>query len=219
MNPLTIAVITGGHHYDVVAFHQLFRALPGIDAYVQHMADFVISPRDLRASYDVLVFYTHLKDELAIEGGPPDQDDTVRSVLETLGATDQGLVLLHHSLVAFPDWAIWDAVTGLQNRRLMKYKHDEAIPLHIVDADHPVASGLLDWTITDETYLLPDAAGDNHVLITTDHPDSMSTLAWTRQHNASRVVCVQPGDARAAWEDAQYRTLLSQAIEWAAGRQ
>jgi len=35
-----VAVITGGHSYNVQGFHQLFRSLKGIDAYVQHIQDF-----------------------------------------------------------------------------------------------------------------------------------------------------------------------------------
>ena len=33
--PVRVAVVTGGHFYEVVEFHRLFRSLDGIDAYVQ----------------------------------------------------------------------------------------------------------------------------------------------------------------------------------------
>jgi hypothetical protein len=210
------AVITGGHHFDVVAFHHLFRELPGIDAYVQHMADFVTSTPASRALYDALVFYTYLKGELANLGAPPGQDDSVRSVLESLGNTSQGIVILHHSLLAFPEWAFWGDVVGMADRTLAQYAHDEAIQVHIADPDHPVTAGLADWTITDETYLMPDAAGDNHILLTTHHPHSMTTLAWTRQHRASRVCCIQLGHDQQSWNDGNFRRLLTQAIMWCA---
>jgi len=35
MYPLKIAVVTGGHSYEVQPFAQLFRAMPLIDAYIQ----------------------------------------------------------------------------------------------------------------------------------------------------------------------------------------
>jgi trehalose utilization protein len=212
------AVITGGHHFNVMAFYHLFRELPGIDAYIQHMADFVISSPDVRKSYDVLVFYTHLKRELADIGSPPDQNDTVRSVLESLGTTKQGIVILHHSLVAFPDWKIWDDIIGMSDRKLSQYAHDEVIRLHIADAEHPISAGLEDWTMTDETYLMSDASGDNHILITTQHPRSMTTLAWTRQYKTSRVFCLQSGHDYHTWRDANFRKLLTQAIVWCAQR-
>ena len=212
------AVITGGHHFDVVAFHHLFRDLPGIDAYVQHMADFVTSSPAARSQYHVLVFYTYLKGELSDLGAPPGQTDTVRSVLEALGTTPQGIVILHHSLLAFPEWGFWGELVGMPDRALVQYTHDEAIHVRIADPDHPVTAGLADWTLTDETYLMPDAAGDNHILLTTHHPHSLTTLAWTRQHKASRVCCIQLGHDQQAWDNVNFRKLLTQAIMWGAGQ-
>lgn len=211
---IKVAVITGGHHYNVIAFHQLFRELEGINAYVQHLADFVASRPEVRNSYDVLVFFTHLKRELTDLGAPPGQKDTAQSIIEALGTTRQGLVLLHHSLLAFPEWQAWSELVGIQTRKLSRYDHDETIPVQIADSDHPITQGLSDWTITDETYLMPDAEGDNHILLTTSHPHSMKTLAWVRQHGLSRVFCLQLGDNAPAWQHPCYRQLLTQAIHW-----
>ena len=36
----TVAVITGGHAFDVPAFHALFDNIPGTDCYIQHLEDF-----------------------------------------------------------------------------------------------------------------------------------------------------------------------------------
>jgi trehalose utilization protein len=216
---LKVAVITGGHHFEVMAFHQLFRDLPGIDAYVQHMADFVATSPDEREQYDVLVFYTHLKGELTDIGQAPNSKVTVRSVLESLGTTPQGLVILHHSLLAFPDWKIWDDIIGMDDRQLMEYAHDQEIDLHIADPAHPICAGLTDWHIVDETYLMPDAPADtNHILITTGHNRNMTTLAWTRQFKSSRVFCLQLGHDHQTWQDAGFKTLLAQGIAWSANR-
>lgn len=213
---LKTAVITGGHHYHVPAFHQLFREMPGVDAYIQHMADFVASPPEVRQAYDVLIFYTHLRGELSDLGLAPGRDDTVRLVLESLGAPKPGIVVLHHSLLAFPGWAVWDAIVGMTNRALTAYSHGESIRYHIADARHPICAGLADWTMRDETYLMPDAAGENHILITTDHPQSARTLAWTHLYKQSRVFCLQGGDGQDAWRDAHFRTLLAQGARWCA---
>ena len=45
---LRLAVVTGGHPYDVLHFHTLFRSLPGVDAYIQHMDDFTTTPEPVR---------------------------------------------------------------------------------------------------------------------------------------------------------------------------
>lgn len=212
---IKVAVITGGHHFNVVAFHQLFRNMAGIDAYIQHMADFVNSSPEARAGYDVLVFYTHLKRELVDIGSPPGQHDTVQTVMESLGNTPQGIVMLHHALLCFPTWQVWDEIVGITNRQLTHYAHHESIPLQIVDTEHSITAGLSDWTITDETYVMPNAEGDdNHLLLTTTHPKSMKTIAWTRQYKASRVFCLQLGDDPVAWSDANFANLLRRGIQW-----
>ena len=71
-NPIQLAVITGGHGYDVRNFHRFFRSLPGVDAYVQHMDDFASARPEVRDGYDVALFYTMLMD------GPSDDGALVR---------------------------------------------------------------------------------------------------------------------------------------------
>lgn len=217
---LKVAVITGGHHFDVIVFQQLFRELPGIDAYPQHMADFVASPPEVREQYDVFVFYVHLRTELPNLGVAPGRKDTFQSVLESLGSTTQGIVVLHHGLLAFPDWQIWDDIVGIPDRTLHEYAHDQAITYHLADPTHPICAGLTDWTMTDETYLMADATADNHnrILITTDHARSVATLAWTRQHRLSRVFCLQAGHDQQTWNHASFRTVLRQGIRWCAAK-
>ena len=54
---LRVAVVTGGHSFDVQNFYRLFRELPGIDAYPQHLEHFSSSPEEVRDAYDAVVFY------------------------------------------------------------------------------------------------------------------------------------------------------------------
>ena len=37
----SVAVVTGGHSFDVPGFHALFRSLPDVDPYIQHMEDYI----------------------------------------------------------------------------------------------------------------------------------------------------------------------------------
>jgi len=109
-------------------------------------------------------------------------------------------------------------VVGMPDRSLSKYAHGQTIRCHIADSDHPICTGLDDWIMRDETYLMPDAAGENHILITTDHPASMTTLAWTREYKLSRVFCLQAGDDQDTWANVNFRVMLAQGIKWCAQR-
>lgn len=215
-NQLTVAVITGGHSYDVMNFHQLFRELPSVDAYIQHIDDFATSPEAVRDSYDVLLFYIMMMD------GPTNDLPGFRGkplrALEHLGQTDQGIVVMHHGLLAYPQWQPWNDLVGIQDRTLHGYAHDERLALHVTDATHPITQGLQDWTLTDESYNMADASAGNHILLTVEHAASMSTVAWARQYQQSRVFCLQLGHDNQAWTDANFRTVLTRGIKWSAPR-
>ncbi|MBD3182435.1 hypothetical protein GF312_09100, partial [Candidatus Poribacteria bacterium] len=103
---IKVAVVTGGHSYNVPGFHKLFRGLEGIDPYIQHIDDFSSSPEDVRDSYDVVLFY------IMMSQGPTDEDlpwysGKPKTAMEHLGETEQGIVILHHALLAYQEWPVW----------------------------------------------------------------------------------------------------------------
>lgn len=212
MSTLKVAVITGGHSYEVLPFHGLFRALPGIDAYIQHIDDFSSSPKAVRESYDAVVFY------IMPRGAPTDESPWFsgkpKSVFEQLGETAQGIVMLHHAILAYPDWRVWDDIVGMQRRVISQYQHDERIAVDVAVPTHPIVQGITPWTIIDETYVLHDPGSDSQVLLTTNHPACMHSLAWTRTYRNARVFCYESGHDHQAYEDASFRTVLANGIRW-----
>jgi len=211
---LKLAVVTGGHAYDVVNFHRLFRAIgDDIDVYIQHMDDFASASAEMRRWYDVVLFYLMLMDGPADEGhswyeGKP------KTVLEELGQAPQGIVLLHHGILAYPYSRRWNELTGI-NGRSFGYSIGEKVTTHIANPDHAITRGLHDWTMTDETYSMPDAGPGSRVLLTTNHPKSMKTIAWTRQLDRSRVFNYQAGHDNETWQDESFRKVLRRGILWA----
>jgi hypothetical protein len=110
-------------------------------------------------------------------------------------------------------------------------------------ADHPVTAGLPHaFELVDETYLCPVLAGEVTPLVGTDaplddehhasataavlgrrgeragwrHPPGTPFAVWTKQHRASTVVYVQPGDGPEAYANPWFRLLLANALRWAA---
>lgn len=214
MSQIRTAIITGAHHFDVINFHRLFRTLPNIDPYIQHIEDFAAAPVEIRDSYDVLIFFIHVPDHTTSNVFL--ETEKLHAMVEHLGTNPQGIIVLHHGILAYPDWSYWNELVGIQDRSLASYSHDEHIPVTITDPNHPITAGLENWTLFDETYNMQDASPENgnHILLTTDHPQSMKTLAWTRQYNQSRVFCLQSGHNDTAWSDANFRQLLQQGIDW-----
>lgn len=210
------AVVTGGHGFDVLNFHRLFRSLEGVDAYIQHMDDFASSPEHVRDSYDVVLFYMMLMEGPSDEG-LPGYAGKPQTALERLGETGQGVFVLHHALLAYPQWPVWDEIVGIQDRRF-DYYHGQTIRVEIANSEHPITQGLLAWDMVDETYTMNDAGEDSEILLTVDHPQSMKTIAWTRTYRTARVCCCELGHDNEAWSHPSFRTALARGIRWAAGR-
>jgi hypothetical protein len=212
-----VAVVTGGHAYDVVNFHRLFRELPGVDAYIQHMDDFASTPAELRDAYDVALFYIMLMEGPTDEGRPW-YEGKPRAALSHLGETEQGIVVLHHALLAYPTWELWDEVVGVPDRREFGYDMDQTLRIAVTATEHHITAGLRAWEMVDETYTMNEPGDDNTVLLTTDHPKSMTSIAWTREFRNSRVFCFQSGHDNQTWIDASFREVLARGIQWCARR-
>jgi len=206
--PLAVAVVTDGHPHDVPGFQRALAAVGGVTFYPQDLATFAVDPADRRGEYDAVVFYSFHGRSPYVEI-PGDAETAVRE----LAATGTGIVVLHHGLAAFPEWSFWDDVVGIDDRDL-DFEHDVDLEYRIA-AEHPITAGLSDWTMTDETYLMPEPAGT--VLMTVDHPASMEAIAWTRRQEEARVFCYQSGHDGEAFGTEQFRTVLGRGVEWSAG--
>ena len=214
--PLTVAVVTGGHAYDVVAFRQLFRRLEGIDAYVQPLDDFASSAKEVRQRYGAVCFYGMYL-ETPQDEGRPWYEGTPRAALEELGETAQGIVVLHHAILAYRQWPLWKSIVGTTDHGF-GYSPDKTVRSQIVRPDHPIVQGLSSWEMVDETYSGPEAGEDSEVLITYDHPKSMKTIAWTRPYRHARVFCYQAGHDDSAYRDPNFQEVLRRGLLWSAGR-
>ena len=213
---ITTAVITGGHSHDLLNFRRLFRSLEGIDAYVQHMDDFATSSEEVRDGYDVVLFFIMLTEGPSDEG-LPGYAGKPRAVLEHLGETEQGIFVLHHALLAYRQWSVWDEIAGIQDRRF-GYHMDQTIQVEIANRHHPITKGLEPWEMVDETYTMNDAGPDSEILMTAEHPKSMTTIAWTRQHRNARVFCFASGHDNDSWSHPSFHQTVTQGIRWVARR-
>lgn len=206
--PLQVAVVTGNHPFDVPSFHRLFCEMPGIDAYVQDLENWVHDWGQVRRNYDAVVFY-HFHQETP--------QGAFAEAVEELGASGIGVVVLHHALLAWPQWPEWSALCGIEDRSF-GYHMGQQVRVEVADPDHAVTQGLTAWEMGDETYTMADAGEGNQVLLTIEHPLSMRTAAWTRTHKEARVFCLQSGHDQAAWGAPGFKTVLHRGILWAAGR-
>jgi hypothetical protein len=240
---ITTAVVTGEHPFDVPNFYRLFRSFPDVDFYIQHMDQAFVPfsfyhligevPDSGKATdqYDVVIFYNwHLETPPAHERGWWQEGST--GVLEHLGETKQGIVFLHHAIVAFPQWEFWSELMGNSHQdRAWSFEDPQTVKdslssgetmhIEIADPDHPIVSGLDEWDVQGETwgYFGGFPGPDCRVLLTTEHPKMrMKAMAWTYHFKKARVFCFQPGHDNNSWSNETFRTILHRGIRWAADK-
>lgn len=212
--PLKTAVITGRHAFDVPAFHALFRSMTTVDFYLQELDNFAADAGKSRSHYDVLLFY-HMHIET-----PDEQDRTGKRIKEALmqiGETPQGIVLLHHAILAYPKWPFWSELVGIHERSF-GYHTNQTLNIEVTNPTHPITAGFDNWRMGDETYTMANAGDDSNILLTVNHPQSMRTLAWARQYKQARIFCFQCGHDNESFAHSMYRAVLQRGIQWAGGR-
>lgn len=217
MKRVTVAVITGGHNYDVIGLQDMLASLDECDCYVQPLQDWAAGVARYGERYDVVVFYN--MHTMKPEDSPGGRH--TRQAIDALGASARGpgIVVLHHGILAFKADPTWDAIVGMTDRTIDDYSHDESLHVHMADKEHFITDGLADFDIIDETYDFRDVdATDSHVLLTVDHANSMSTQAWTRTHGQARVFNLILGHDNQAFANDMFRTVLRRGILWAAAR-
>ena len=232
---IKVAMVTGHHPYDVINFQLMLRSFPDIDFYPQHLEDFA---QDIQwspgswtpPSYDVIAFYNYQQHTPGAEGDLFTEDARVdwervdvRGALEALGENGQGILMLHHALTAFPHWQYWLDICGMGDTTKAyqpgaESRTDQKLSIEVVDPEHPITRGMESWEMIDETYNFADTGEGSEVLLKTDHPQSMSTIAWTRQHKDARVFCLQSGHDNQTLSDPNFRKVLGRGVHWLAGR-
>ena len=212
---LRVAVVTGGHPFDHTEFFQMFDGLSDIvwtEAVLPAAAD-IFSPGKAD-TYDVMVWYCFAQPA----------DAAMQQNIQALLAAGKPLLVLHHGISAFPEWAELEKIVGARyvlkpeaNHPGSTYKHDQHIPVKIADKAHPITRCMDDFTILDETYDRVPVSAEVTPLLTTEVAGSMPQLGWTRTVGKSNVVSLMLGHGPTAFRDSNYRRLVMQSIRWLGG--
>jgi type 1 glutamine amidotransferase len=206
-------LITGGHDHET-SFYTLFEGYQDL-ARVQVANSGVAFQNDLRGKYDVVIMYDFTRE----------LDEKGKKNLRDFVESGKGVVVLHHALLNYQKWDWWYQDTVGGSYRLQKegdrlsstVKNDQQISVTPV-GQHPVTAGIAPFQITDETYKRMWMSPSVQPLLTTDNPYSDPVLAWVGPNAKAKVVAIQLGHGHTAHGNPSYRTLVHNAILWAAGK-
>ena len=125
---LKIAVITGGHAYDVPAFNALFQRWPDIESCPYAFDQWIAESEAVRLAYDSVVYF-----QFALPEAP---SEAAQSVLRTSVEKGQGQVVLHHAMLCYTDWPFWSELVGIANRKFYPPSpKNQQLPIRVVDSE------------------------------------------------------------------------------------
>ena len=204
MDLLKVAVVQDWHPYDVISFQEMLDSMPDFQFYVQNI-DILAEDRKNLPKYDAFLFY-------GLGRRIPETGHAVAKFsAEFLGSTNAGIVLLHHAVLNYNKWDVWDEITGFKSRS-MTYHQNQNVSFTIADPEHPITKGLSPFSLTDETYRM-DSPEDSP-LIVTEHELSLRTIAWTRQYRNSKVFCYASGHDSNSYNNNVFREVVRRGLLW-----
>jgi len=202
---MKIAVVTGEHGFREKDFDAVFQNMEGI-AFVREDLDVFVDDPDQK-EYDTVVFYNFHR--------PYPKEEQAKAIL-SLTERGQGMVILHHAILAFPEWDAYSDMCGIDSRADFGYFPKQTLQMQVTDPTHPITEGLTDWEMGDETYTMKSAGEDSTILLTVDHPNSMDVIGWAREYGNSRVFCLQSGHDNVTYSNPNFREVLRRGIKWCA---
>ncbi len=210
--PLKVVVVTGGHDFEEPFFRAVFEEMPGVT--------FTEAPqKDHSELFENIDEWDH--DVIVCYNMTQTISKKRRSNLTKLLDRGVGMVAMHHTLAAYQEWPEFFRIIGgryyLKNDEGYEpstYKHDLDLLIEVVDANHPVNQGQVDFIIHDEAYKGMWHAKDNVILLTSEHADSDEPIVWTRAYRNARVCTIQLGHDHQSYENPHFRRLVTQAIQW-----
>jgi type 1 glutamine amidotransferase len=216
--PINILIVTGGHDFDKPNFYKMFDDMPNVKydkAEVPKEMD-LLAP-DLEKKYDLLLTYDM--------NNFPTITNEQRERYVALIESGMPLIVMHHSLCGYDNWLPYCKMVGGQYLHkpleiegktypTSDYKHDIDMNIKVMDKEHPITRGIGNFTIRDEGYKGLYIRKDIHVLLTTDHPDASTEVAWTTKYGKGTVFALALGHDKASYENPNLRQILRQAIQW-----
>jgi type 1 glutamine amidotransferase len=154
---------------------------------------------------------------LIVNIGGKEADRFAEPAVEGLvAALHRGLptLLVHSTLTAFPDWALWREITGGGWIQGTTYHPSYGPGVALADPEHPLTVGLDQLAITDERYTRLWLDKTSRVFLRHEEDGQRHPLGWTRSWGRSPIVVDALGHDVGAYRATGRVRLLQRELDW-----
>jgi putative membrane-bound dehydrogenase-like protein len=205
-SPLSVLFLGDrGLHHPADRYAQIAPLLAGRGIQVQYTENLSdLNPTTL-SKYDALLIYANATRITR---------DQEKALLDYV-AGGGGFVPLHCASFCFLNSPEYIALVGAQFQKHGTGQFDTTV----VDAGHPIMTGLEPFRTWDETYVHTKHNTKNrHVLQTRDDATGSEPWTWTRTHGKGRVFYTAYGHDARTWGHPGFHDLIERGIRWAANK-
>ncbi len=103
---------------------------------------------------------------------------------------------------------------NLLGGRFTHHSHYHEFQVTIEDREHPITSGVGDFKIRDELYVLDRHPEGAHILATALWEDKVQPLVYTKDYGKGKVLYNAMGHDGAAYENPAFQKLVAQGLKW-----
>lgn len=210
--PLKVLVLTSesGHPYPqttpILCKTLLDR---GFDVELATTLERVKAPNGLKP-FDVVVF----------NGRYQQRDEAAERALVDFVDGGKGLAVIHISSNSFGGSEPWNQLCGRVWGPGSGHPPYGPFKVHVEDTASPITAAIEDFTIEDEMYqrLIVAPGAKEHVLATATDGQRTDPMAFTLERGKGRVFHTTLGHGPVCHRAPQFQKLVTQGVEWAAGR-
>ena len=248
-----ILIITRGHPFERDPFFEMIDSTGYAWSHVEHPAAQEIFKTGFIENYKAIIFYD--MPGINFETAPPKptffnpDKDYKKGLIDHLNR-GIGCVFLHHAIAGWSNWEEYSNIIGGKFlyqpgklRGIQKpdsgYRHDVKYRV-LIEGNHPITDGIVDFEITDELYLAEIFEDDINPILRSNyefisknfysaalalegemfsnknwsHEKGSNIVGWTKRYENSSIAYLQFGDGPSSYQNKNFRKLIKQSIDW-----
>jgi len=206
MSKKKILLYQGGRYFGVQKNHKAFQNI--LDEYtVENYENVEVFSNTSFFEYSAMIFFSQ-------EGTFTNNQE--KNVLEYV-SSGKGFIGLHGASASFKSHPKYFEMLG---GRFIGHKEPQRFDIKIIDSNHPITSGIVDFSFKDEPYRHDLSMGKEiHILAEADYHEvedpNPEPIMWVTSYGDGRIFYCALGHRNVSLKDEIFKTIIKRAVIWA----
>ncbi|MEI7578092.1 MAG: ThuA domain-containing protein [Armatimonadota bacterium] len=142
------------------------------------------------------------------EDSSPWADQASQDLIHSHVTAGRGLLVIHAGTVGYQPAPIIRELTGGSFQQ-----HPEACDVELVPTAHPLAAGVVPYTVHDEHYFV-EIDSDVDLFLSSRSAHGSQPAGWIKEFGNARICTLTPGHGPSVWANDSFQLLIRNALSW-----